>query len=124
MYSYLEQKTGEVAPQHHVSPASGSGCWWCPNQRCNILMSVSSSEVQHASMAGQSGHARNCQAILLNAWPPLPHYGKTATSRLCGMSRDSSGWHFGTAPPSRSCWRSRRLRLSSVSSQLFSKQYT
>jgi hypothetical protein len=73
-------------------------------------------------MAGQSGHARNCQAILLNAWPPLPHYGKTATSRLCGMSRDSSGWHFGTAPPSRSCWRSRRLRLSSVSSQLGSSQ--
>ena len=52
-----------------------SECCWCPDQRYRAATFVSSSEVQHASMAGQSGHARNCQVILLNAWPPLPHYG-------------------------------------------------
>ncbi len=39
----------------------------CPDQRYRAATFVSSSEVQHASVAGQSGHAKNCLAILLNA---------------------------------------------------------
>ncbi len=86
--NYFEQfklfwHCSKIAFKYYVSPASGSECCWCPDQRYRAASFVSSSEVQHASVAGQSGHARNCLAMLLNAWPPLPHHhGKTATSRL------------------------------------------